>query len=472
MGRGRSCSGDERVRKVAENPEGRRFEPYLEYQNSGVEWLGEIPPHWIMAPVYARFEVALGKMLDAKRISGDHLGAYVRNVDVQWDKVNIDNLPTMDFHPAERQRYLLREGDLLVCEGGEVGRTAVWRSEIPECFYQKAIHRVRPLRDADDPRFFYYIMYAASKLGVLAAGGNPNTIDHLTAVQLRHYRFAFPFTSEQRAIAAFLDRETAKIDALIEKKERLIELLQEKRTALITHAVTKGLDPDVPMKDSGVEWLGEIPAHWQAVRLRHVVTDIEQGWSPDCYNRTASLTEWAVLKTGCVNHGVFNEKDHKTLPETAEPVRALEIKPGDVLMSRASGSPKLIGSVAYVGLCRPRLMLSDKLFRLHCKSGTVIAAYLSLLMGSRIIRAQIEQTISGAGGLANNIGKSTIKGFRLPVPPLAKQQEILNQVTLGCDAIGRLVDSVQEAIGRLKEYRTALISAAVTGKIDVREEAA
>lgn len=202
-----------------------RWRTYPEYEDSGVHWLGKIPTHWTVAPLYARFEVALGKMLDAKRISGDHLGPYLRNIDVQWDKVNIDNLPTMDFHPTERDRYLLQEGDLLVCEGGEVGRTAVWRAELPECFYQKAIHRVRPLGDANEPRFLFYIMYAASKLGVFTAGGNPNTIDHLTAVQLRHYRFAFPSVAEQRAIAAFLDRETAKIDALIAKKERLIELL-------------------------------------------------------------------------------------------------------------------------------------------------------------------------------------------------------------------------------------------------------
>ena len=106
---------------------------------------------------------------------------------------------------------------------------------------------------------------------MFAAGGNPNTIDHLTASQLRALPLAVRHLhEEQRAIAAFLDRETARIDALVAKKERLIELLQEKRTALITRAVTKGLDPNVPMKDSGVEWLGEIPAHWEVKRIRDI----------------------------------------------------------------------------------------------------------------------------------------------------------------------------------------------------------
>ena len=241
----------------------RRFRPYPEYRDLGVEWLGEIPSHWDIAPVYARYEVALGKMLDAKRVTGESSGRYVRNVDVQWDVVNVDDLPEMDFPSSERDRYLLRAGDLLVCEGGEVGRTAIWGGELEECFYQKAIHRVRPWTDSENPRFFYFLMYALAKGGVFTAGGNPNTIDHLTAVQLRHYRVPFPATGEQRAIASFLDRETAKIDALVARKERLIALLQEKRTALITRAVTRGLDANVPMKDSGVEWLGEIPAHWR-----------------------------------------------------------------------------------------------------------------------------------------------------------------------------------------------------------------
>ena len=125
---------------------------------------------------------------------------------------------------------------------------------------------MRPRSERELPRFFYYLMHSIAEQGVFAAGGNPNTTDHLTAVDLRHYRFPFPPTSEQRAIAAFLDRETARIDALVAKKERLIELLQEKRTALITKSVTKGLDPCAPMKNSGVEWLGEIPAHWEVKR--------------------------------------------------------------------------------------------------------------------------------------------------------------------------------------------------------------
>ncbi len=447
----------------------RRFRAYREYKKSGVEWLGEIPAHWDIAPVYARYEVALGKMLDAKRVTGESSGKYLRNIDVQWNAINVANLPEMDFPPSERNRYLLRPGDLLVCEGGEVGRTALWDGELDECFYQKAIHRVRPSADSENPRFFYFLMYALAKRGVFAAGGNPNTIDHRTAVSLRHYRLPFPPASEQRAIANHLDRETAKIDALVARKERLIGLLQEKSTALITRAVTRGLDPNVPMKDSGVEWLGKIPAHWKLKRLRHIVHHIEQGWSPDCENREATADEWGVLKAGCVNRGTFLESEHKALPSTLSPIPALEIKKGDLLMSRASGSRDLVGSVAVVPECRPQLLLCDKVFRLHTHSSAGHREFVGYAMNSRAVRWQIESVISGGSGLASNISQEAVKDLVLAQPPPTEEQEIAGSIDGETTRIDALIAKVRQAIGHLNELRSGLVSAAVTGKIDVRE---
>lgn len=218
------------------------IDPDVPMKDSGVEWFGEIPENWDVGPLYARYEVALGKMLDAKRISGSFPGRYLRNVDVQWDSVNTKDLPTMDFSPQERDRFGLQLGDVLVCEGGEVGRTAMWRGSAEECFYQKAIHRVRPKSKRDVPRFFFYLMCVLSAKGVFVAEGNPNTINHLTATQLRHYRVVFPPGHQQRAIAAYLDRETTKIDALVAKVREAIDRLKELRTALISAAVTGKID--------------------------------------------------------------------------------------------------------------------------------------------------------------------------------------------------------------------------------------
>jgi type I restriction enzyme S subunit len=218
------------------------LDPNAPTKPSGIPWLDDIPQHWDVPPLYARYSVELGKMLDAKRITGDQLLPYLRNVDVQWDQVNIEDLPEMDITPSEYARFTLRDGDLLVCEGGELGRTAIWRGEVSACAFQKAIHRLRPRSPRDVSRFLYYVMRAATSSGIFLAYGNPNTIPHLTAEKLRVHRFGFPPLDEQRAIAAFLDRETERIDALAQKIEGSIEKLREYRTALISAAVTGKID--------------------------------------------------------------------------------------------------------------------------------------------------------------------------------------------------------------------------------------
>lgn len=440
------------------------------YKASAIQWIGAVPREWEVAPLYSRYEVTLGKMLDSKRVSGQHLAPYLRNVDVQWDKVNIEGLPEMDFGPGDRLRYELRKGDLLVCEGGEVGRTAMWSGELEECYYQKAIHRLRPLCSNQVPRFFYYVLRAAADQGVFIAGSNPNTIDHLTAVQLRHHRFPFPPGAEQRSIATFLDRETAKIDALIDRKQRLIELLQEKRTALITQAVTQGLDPEVEMKDSGVEWLGEIPAHWDVTALKHALHEIEQGWSPECESRQATDEEFAVLKVGCVNGWHFEPAEHKALPSDTEPRPEYEVREGDLLISRAN-TRELLGSMARVGPVRKRMLFSDKLYRVVVDEHKLDGEFLVRFISSRAGRFEFERDATGASGSMQNISQAAVRKLQVPRPPLMEQRAICCDLAKAQKQIELLERGVRKAVEKLREYRTALIAAAVTGKIDVREAA-
>jgi type I restriction enzyme, S subunit len=230
-----------------------KWKRYPKYKDSGVQWLGEVPDHWAVAALNYRYEIALGKMLDGRQIVGDQLAPYLRNVDVQWDRVNTADLPQMDFSAADRSRFSLRAGDLLVCEGGEVGRAAVWVGQLSECYYQKAVHRLRSRRmTQDEGRFMLYSLWDSASKERFTGSEGRSTIAHLTAEAFRRYLFAFPPKIEQTQVVLHLDRETAKIDTLIAKQERLIELLQEKRQALISHAVTKGLNPDAPMKPSGV----------------------------------------------------------------------------------------------------------------------------------------------------------------------------------------------------------------------------
>lgn len=210
---------------------------------SGVSWLGNIPQHWAVISLRMRYSVELGKMLDAKRITGRNSIPYLRNRDVQWDRILVDDLPTMDISPVEFPRYTVQQGDLLVCEGGQVGRCAFWEGVLPACGYQKALHRVRSLDlSRDYPRFLFYQLQLAAGLRVFSADGNENTIAHLTNEKLRRHCFAFPPPTEQKAIADGLDVELAAFRKTTSRLEREIDLLREYRTRLIADVVTGKLD--------------------------------------------------------------------------------------------------------------------------------------------------------------------------------------------------------------------------------------
>ncbi|MET1308094.1 restriction endonuclease subunit S [Vibrio parahaemolyticus] len=216
--------------------------PDAPMKDSGVEWLGEVPEHWAVAKLSYRYEVLLGKMLDEKKITGDFLGKYLRNTDVQWGTINTDNLPVMDFKPTEIERYSVKKGDLIVCEGGEIGRSAIWTSEVP-CFYQKALHRLRPYDTKQDcSNFMYYVMFDAVHQERFSSGANKATIAHLPAETFRQYRFAYPPHTEQMAIAKYLEEIEHKFDSLQLAAKAQVELLTERKTALISAAVTGKID--------------------------------------------------------------------------------------------------------------------------------------------------------------------------------------------------------------------------------------
>jgi len=221
------------------------------------------------------------------------------------------------------------------------------------------------------------------------------------------------------------------------------------------------------MKPSGIEWLGEVPEHWEVCAVRRIVTAIEQGWSPECFSRPAEDDEWGILKAGCVNRGQYNPNENKALPAELAPMPEYEVHIGDVLMSRASGSPELVGSTALVTSTREKLMLSDKIFRLRFDQ-RMDPKYFVAALNSRPLRSQIEQALSGGNGLANNLPQSSLRGFFLAVPAKEEQQQVCDYIEAELVKFDTLTTEAQRAIDLLQERRTALISAAVTGQIDVR----
>lgn len=319
-----------------------------------------------------------------------------------------------------------------------------------------------------DSNYLYY--YLASNYRNIRALVGDDLRDGLSLGHLSFLRTPLPPIAEQRVIANFLERKTAAIDALIVKKERLIELLQEKRQALITQAVTKGLNPSAPLKSSQIGGAELIPAHWSVMPLKRALNRIEQGWSPEGEGRVADDSEWGVLKSGCVNEGVFVETENKALPSSVQPRHDLEVRPGDLLMSRASGSPRLIGSVALVPSCRTHLMISDKLYRLNPNADVAIPEFLAIALSAHIARQQIESFIRGAEGLANNISQSDVKRLIIPFPPIAEQVEVVELVTRETTSLDAVARNIRLSTLALREFRQAMISAAVIGKIDIRAE--
>lgn len=445
---------------------------YPEYRDSGTQWIGEIPAHWSVLKVKAFTDFCGGGTP-----SRDNLAYW--NGDVPW--VSPKDMKSERIMGAEEcitSEGLLNSSSSMVDAGRllMVVRSGILKHTIPVAINDvpvalnqdmKALRFSERLATSD---FFLRWVQGLNDALLLAWAKQGATVESIEHTYLAETPVPLPTLAEQHAIATFLGRETAKIDALIAEQEMLLALLSEKRQATISHAVTRGLDPNAPMKDCGIAWLGEVPAHWDVVMLRRLVLRFEQGWSPECEGRLAENEEWGVLKAGCVNGGLFRPDEHKVLPALLEPRPALEVRHGDVLMSRASGSPQLIGSVACVESPPARLMLSDKVFRLQL-TPVVTHKFFALAMRSVSIRAQIEQAIGGAEGLANNLPQARIKDFWFALPPRLEQREIeqhVGQVLSYFDALER---QAKQSINLLNERRSALIAAAVTGKIDVRQVA-
>lgn len=448
-----------------------KYLPYAHCVDAGIDWLGDVPAHWeikklkFLASVYP-------SNVDKKTKEGEQPVRLCNYTDVYYNE-QIDG--SLDFMVASAtveqvEKFSLRAGDTILTKDSEdrddIAVPAYVPQSLPDviCGYHLAMVRPKAPELGAYIKRFIESRYPRSFFTTQANG---LTRYGLGTYPLNNIRVLSPPADEARNIAAFLDHETVKIDRLIAKQEQLIELLKEKRQAVISHAVTKGLNPDAPMKDSGVEWLGEVPAHWEVSKIKFHVTTFEQGWSPQCDNRLAEEDEFGVLKVGCVNGGVFNPLEHKALPSELGPREEYKLFKDDLLVSRAN-TRELVGSAAVVDDDYPRLLLCDKLYRIRLDR-RCIPEFISLYLGIRMVRDQIELASSGASQSMQNIGQDTIKDLPVPLPARRDEAEaILDFVREKLDRFARLEQRTRTAIDLMKEHRVALISAAVTGKIDVR----
>ncbi|BCW92318.1 MAG: hypothetical protein KatS3mg007_0212 [Thermoanaerobaculum sp.] len=423
----------------------RRFKPYPAYKDSGVQWLGEIPAHWEVKPLKRALR------------SGNADGSLIKGHLYQEPEEGLFpgfSASGQDVWVEEAQHH--GPGIVLSAVGARCGKTfkadghwtAVANTHV---FFPHA---------GFDRDFLWYLTNDET---FWDRGGTAQPFVRVASTLQRPW--CFPPLPEQRAIAAFLDRETAKIDALVAKKERLIELLQEKRTALITRAVTKGLDPTVPMKDSGVEWLGEIPAHWEVRRLKRVV-QLEGGGTParDNLEYWRGEIPWVSPKDMKVSV-VVDTEDKITTDAIRESATKL-IPSGAVLIVVRSG---ILAHSIPVAIAGCDLTLNQDLKAMIPRSG-LAPEYLAYFITG--LQRELLAEWKKEGATVESLELESVTCTPTLLPTVAEQRAIAAFLDRETAKIDALIAKVREAIERLKEYRTALISAAVTGKIDVREAVA
>jgi len=416
------------------------------------------PPDWTRSSVSKYCQVQLGKMLQSDPSGAeDELLPYLRAISISKSGgVDLSHQFTMWIKPHEKEKFLLKRNDVLVSEGGDAGRTAHFDTE-GEYYFQNAINRVRSLdRNRVDSRYLFYWFTFLKLAGYVDLICNVATIAHFTAEKVKAAPFALPPRETQKRIAAFLDRKTAQIDGLIAKKRALLEHLVEKRQTIITQAVTKGLNPSAPIKDSGTDWLGHIPAHWEVKRLSFVSEVI------DCKHRTPEYIDDGIplVSTTEISPYVI---DYNTKRQVSDDELAImseggrQPRVGDVIYSRNAS----VGSAALVRDDRTICLGQDLCL---VRPSVIHPEFLEHFLNSTACWVQLGSYLVGATFKRVNV--DVIKKYLLPLPPPEEQMAIAEQVSVAIVKAEAIERKVSDSISVLSEYRSAVITSAVTGQIE------
>lgn len=437
---------------------------YPNYKKTGVPWLEDIPSHWQFHQARRLFEQHRDPSLpgDEQLSATQKYGVIPQRLFMeQEDQKVVLALSGLDnFKRVKPDDFVI---SLRSFQGG------IERSRYAGCV-SPAYTVLRP-QSGLVPGFWEHLL----KSSVYIAALQTTTDGIRDGKNISYGQFGalpvpLPPKDEQAVIAAFLDRETAKIDALIAEQEKLIALLAEKRQATISHAVTRGLTPDAPMKDSGVAWLGDVPAHWDIQSFRRQISRLEQGWSPNAAAEPCVDGAWGVLKVSAVKAGRFSEQENKALLEETLPDASIAISPGDLLVTRAN-TPDLVGDCCVVpSHANQQLMLSDLIYRLRLLPDSS-PEFFCYLLRSDFGRSQIKSDARGSSMTMAKISQSHILAWTVVVPPAHEQIKIVERLSAEEEQLDALDAYARATISLLKERRSALIAAAVTGQIDVRSVA-
>ena len=441
------------------------FPAYPEYKVSEITWIGDVPTSWEVKP----FKWLLsnndgGVWGDDPTGEGDTLvlRSTDQTVDGNW---RLTDPAPRKLSAKEKASALLVEGDLVVTKSSgsslHIGKTTLVTADIAKqgCCYGNFMQRLR-VNSGFTPKLAWYVMnneLARAQLDLLS--NSTTGLANLNGTLIGEILLPVSAVAEQTQIARFLDHETARIDALIEEQQRLIKLLKEKRQAVISHAVTKGLDPTVPMKDSGVEWLGEVPAHWDISRLKYHSTKIGDGLhaTPEYddegdyfFINGNNLVRGNIIRTSTtrqVSHQEFIKHRVKLGANTV----LISINGTIGNLALYNDEPVILGkSAAYINC-------SKSLSRLYCLH----------LLSSEPIKLFFNSELTGT--TIYNLSLRTIAETPTPLPPMDEQNSIVEFLSRRIDDFDGLIENAAKLSQLLLERRSALISAAVTGKIDVRD---
>jgi len=430
---------------------------YEIYKDSGIEWIGEIPEHWSLNKVKHNFSFKTGFTPPSGKTEYYEGGSHI------W--INISDLQEKEIHDSankitdkaieEFKPEIVPKGSLLYSFKLSVGRVGF---NMVDCYTNEAIFSIDPNGSAN-LNFFYYSL---PEQIIKNANENIYGAKILNQELIKNAFLVVPTPEEQTAIANYLDRKTAEIDELIADKIRLLELYNEEKTAIINQAVTKGINPNVPMKDSGIEWLGEIPEHWEVKMLKYVANSY-----PSNVDKKSKEGEKEVLLCNYVdvykNDFITSEIQFMKATASDSQVEKFKLKKGDVIATKDSESPEDIAIAALVredfenvicgyhlNFIRPIHIFGDFLFRFFQSKYT--KGYF----------------FNAANGVTRyGIGTEKFSNFVICVPPFVEQQSIVHHIETECTRIDTKKSNTKKLIDLLTEYRTALISEVVTGKIKV-----
>lgn len=428
--------------------------PYPEYKESGVEWLGSVPTHWELFPLKRVADFVNGCVF--KPDSWSELGTPIIRIE------NLNGSDKFNYYDGDVPlKHRVAKGDLLFGWSGNRGTSFgpfVW--SVPGSFFlNQHIFKVAA-RTSCEVDWLYWCLRAVTAHVEDQATGIIGMV-HVTKGDLGAIKVPLPPHGEQRAHAAFLARETAKIDALIAEQETLLALLAEKRQATISHAVTRGLDPDVPMKDSGIAWLGEVPAHWRVAPLKHLVS-FKSGGTPS----KERLDYWG----GDVPWASAKDLKSETLADTTEHLTHAALAEGAATLLQADTILVVVRGMILartfpVTRALVPMAVNQDLKGIRPFPGIDTTFLAWLLRGTA---EESLQRLDEAGHGTKALRMDSWASMEVPIPPEDEQLEIVSFLDYRTSYLDELSGEARSAIDLLKERRGALIAAAVTGKIDVR----